>query len=182
MKVRYKTIIIVLMLLLVPVILLALTPASILKLYVRLAVPEGYEYSLGWITFVLSTRADIMTLTQFFETYPLVGPLIIVLLAVGLVLFTMASVQTWNLASLVAGGELWEDWRFIAIAVASLLYAGYITLISFIWGVMNNDFSIFNSPIFLVPVIAALILTPLLITISFYRFRKKAEEFVKSME
>nr|MDO8081645.1 hypothetical protein [Candidatus Freyarchaeota archaeon] len=145
-------------------------------------MPAGLEYNLGWITFVLSTRADIMTLTQFFETYPLVGPIIIVVLATGLILFTVAFIQTWNLASLVARGELWEDWRFIAVAVAALLYAGYITLISFIWGVMKSDFSIFNSPIFLVPVIASLIITPLLITISFYRFRKKAEEFVKSME
>ncbi|MEM2144364.1 MAG: hypothetical protein QW279_03315 [Candidatus Jordarchaeaceae archaeon] len=180
MKNRYKSIIVVLVLLIVPVVLLALNPATVLKLYVRL--DWGYVRNFGLITFVLSPRADIMTLSQFFETYPLVGPLVIVLLTVGLVLFTIAFIQTWNLASLVAGGKLWEDWRFIAIAVAALLYAGYITLISFIWGVINSDFSIFNSPIFLVPVIAALILTPLLITISFYRFRKKAEEFVKSME
>lgn len=177
---KYKTIITILALLIIPLMLLALNPATILKLYVRL--PEGFEYNLGWITFVLSTRADIMTLTQFFETYPLIGPIIIVILVVGLTLFTIAFIQTWNLASLVAGGELWGDWRFIAIAVAALLYAGYITLVSFIWGVINSDFSIFNSPIFLVPVIASLIITPLLITISFYRFRKKAEEFVKSME
>jgi hypothetical protein len=180
MKVKYKSLIIILLLLVIPVILLALNPATILKVYVRF--PEGIEYNLGLMTLVLSTRADIMTLTQFFETYPLVGPLVIVILAVGLTLFTVAFIQTWNLASLVAGGELWKDWRFIAIAVAALLYAGYITLISFVWGVVNSNFSIFNSPIFLVPVITSLIITPLLITISFYRFRKKAEEFVKSME
>ncbi|WXG41302.1 MAG: hypothetical protein WED07_11150 [Candidatus Freyarchaeum deiterrae] len=144
--------------------------------------PTGLEYNLGPIAIVLSTTEDIMTLTQFFEMNPLVGQVIVVILAAGLVLFAAAVIQTWNLASLVARGELWEDWRFIALAVAALLYAGYVTLVCYVWGSINHDFGIFNSPIFLVPVISALIITPALITLSFYRFRKKAEKFVKSME
>lgn len=180
MKVINKSIIIVLALLTIPVLLLALFPTSVLKLSIRW--PTGFEYPLGPFTLVLSTTADIMTLTEFFGMYPLVGPVVIAVLAAGLILFTIAVIQTWNLASLVAKGDLWEDWRFIAFAVTSLLYAGYITVICFIWGVINNNFAIFNSPIFLVPVISALIAAPVLITVSFYRFRKKAEEFVKTME
>lgn len=179
MKVKYKSIIIILALLIIPVLLLALTPTSVLKLSIKW--PIGFEYPIGPITLVISTTADIMTLSEFFGMYPLVGPIIIAILAAGLILFTIAVIQTWNLAALVARGDLWEDWRFIAFAVAALLYAGYITVICFIWGVMNSNFSIFNTPIFLVPVISALIAAPVLITVSFYRFRKKAEDFVKTM-
>ncbi len=180
MSVKHKSIIIVLVLLIIPVLLIALVPTSVLKLSIRW--PTGLEYPIGTLTLIISTTADIMTLTEFFGMYPLVGPIVIVVLAAGLILFTIAVIQTWNLAALVARGDLWEDWRFIAFAVGALLYAGYITVICFVWGIMNSNFSIFNSPIFLVPVISALIFAPVLITVSFYRFRKKAEEFVKTME
>lgn len=180
MKFEYKSVIILLALLIIPVLLLAAISSPVLKLSIRW--PTGLEFPLGPITLVISTTADIMTLSEFFGMYPLVGPIVISILAAGLILFTIAVIQTWNLAALVARGDLWKDWRFIALAVAALLYAGYITVTCFIWGTINRDFSIFNSPIFLVPVIAGLIAAPILITISFYRFRKKAEEFVKTME
>jgi hypothetical protein len=178
MKFRYLAIIVVLILLAIPLILLILVPTSVLKWSIRL--PTEPEIQIGPVTLVLST--DIMTLTEFFQMNPITGQIIIVILAAGLILFAVAVIQTWNLASLVAKGELWEDWRFIALAIAALLYAGYITLICYVWGSINHNFAIFNSPIFLVPVIASLIMTPALITVSFYRFRKKVEEFVKSME
>jgi hypothetical protein len=181
MKFRYIAIAVIIVLMVIPVVLLALTPTSVLKLSVELP-PMGFEYQVGPVTLVLSTTADIMTLSQFFELNPLVGQVIIVVLVAGLILFAAAVIQTWNVASLVAKGELWEDWRFIALAVAALLYAGYITLVCYVWGSIYHNFAIFNSPIFLVPVIASLVMTPTLITVSFYRFRKKAEEFVKSME
>lgn len=180
MRLAYKSIIIVLALLIIPVILLALIPAPALKLSIRL--PTGIEYRLGPFILVLSTTGDIMTLSEFFGMNPLVGPIVMVVLATGLILFTVAVIQTWNLSSLVSRGALWEDWRYIAIAVAALLYAGYLTLVCFVWAVINNNYGIFNNPIFLVPVISSLILAPALITVSFYRFRKKAEDFVKTLE
>ena len=180
MKIGYRLLVVIAALLVIPLILLTLVPTSALKVSVRW--PTGLEQHIGPVTVVISTTGDIMTLSEFFGSNPLLAPIVIILLAVGLIFLTLAVIQTWNLSSLVARGDLWEDWRFTAFAIAALLYAGYITLICFVWGIVNNNFSIFNNPIFLIPVIASLITAPILITISFYRFRKKAEEFIRTIE
>lgn len=149
---------------------------------VTLEKPVIIEAQVGNMTIFLHPVTDIMSLKDFFKLHPLLEPIITVLLSAGLLLFTLTFIQTWNLLSLVAGGELWEDWKYTVYGVASLLYAGYITLVCFVWGNLNSNYSIFNSPVFIIPVVASLSSTPAFLFLSFYRFRKKAELFIRTMD
>jgi len=172
--------IIVVVIVLAPLLGALLTPS--VKYEVVFQKPVAIESQINNVSIFLQPITDILPLKEFFKLHPLLEPIITFLLSAGLLLFTLAFIQTWGLTSLVAKGELWEDWKYIAYGVASLLYAGYVTLICFIWGNLNSNYSIFNSPVFIVPVISAIMATPIFLFLSFYRFRKKAELFLRTME
>jgi len=153
-----------------------------LKYEISLEKPVAFESQINNVSVFLYPVTDIMPLKDFLKLHPLLEPIITVLLSAGLLLFTLTFIQTWSILSLVTGGELWEDWKYTAYGVASLLYAGYVTLVCFMWGSLNSNYSIFNSPIFIIPVVASLLSTPTFLFLSFYRFRKKAELFIKTMD
>ncbi|MBS7288771.1 MAG: hypothetical protein KIH01_08555 [Candidatus Freyarchaeota archaeon] len=168
------------MMVVTPVIGTLITPT--IKYEVSLEKPVMIEAQVSNVTIFFYPVTDIMSLKEFFKLHPLLEPMITVLLSAGLLLFTLTFVQTWNLLSLVSGGELWEDWKYTVYGVASLLYAGYVTLVCFVWGNLNSNYSIFNSPVFIIPVVASLISTPAFLFLSFYRFRKKAELFIRTID
>jgi len=163
-----------------PVIGTLTTPA--LRYEISLEKPVVFEAQVNNVSIFFHPVTDIMSLKDFFKLHPLLEPIITVLLSAGLLLFTLTFIQTWNLLSLVARGDLWEDWKYTAYGVASLLYAGYVTLVCFVWGNLNSNYSIFNSPVFIIPVVASLLSTPTFLFLSFYRFRKKAELFIRTMD
>lgn len=168
-----------LLIIVTPVVGVFTTPA--IRFEVSIEKPAVIEVQLNNFTLFFRPVTDIMSLREFFKLHPILEPVVTILLLTGLLLFTLTFIQTWNLASLTKG-ELWEDWKYTVYGVASLLYAGYVTLICLLWGSLNSNYSIFNSPVFIIPVISSLISTPVFLFLSFYRFRKKVELFVKAME